>query len=125
MSASVIVIVKAAPVLTASLDETMCVAGARLTGDGAEWIRLHPVPFRDLATDARFAKYQEIEVELIRPKTDRRPESWTPLAGSIRLGRQLSTEGAWADRRDLVSKLYEANQRSSRGGSGTATGAEG
>ena len=42
MNVTVIVIVQAAPVLTASLDETMCVAGARLTGDGVEWIRLHP-----------------------------------------------------------------------------------
>jgi len=109
MSATVTVIVKAAPVLTASLDETMCVAGARLTDDGVEWIRLHPVPFRDLATEARFAKYQEMEAELIRPRTDRRPESWRPLPGSIRLGRRLGTERAWADRRDLVSRLYQAD----------------
>ena len=125
MSATVVVMVKAAPVLTRSLDETMCVAGARIAGDGAEWIRLHPVPFRDLATDARFAKYQEMEVELIRPKTDRRPESWTPVPGSIRLGRQLSPEGAWADRRDLVSKLYQADMcdlvDANRSGSGPGT----
>jgi len=125
MSATVTVIVKAAPVLTASLDETMCVAGARLTDDGVEWIRLHPVPFRDLATDARFAKYQEMEAELIRPRTDRRPESWRPLPGSIRLGRRLGTERAWADRRDLVSRLYQADMcdlvDANRTGSGPGT----
>ena len=52
-----IVLVKAAPVMTRALDETMCVAGARLDTTVPEWVRLHPVPFRDLADDSRFAKY--------------------------------------------------------------------
>ena len=125
VSATVVVLVKAAPVLTRNLDETMCVAGARLDGDWAEWIRLHPVPFRDLVTEARFAKYQEMEVDLLRPKTDRRPETWTPVAGSIRLGARLGTERSWAERRDLVSKLYHADMcdlvEVNRGGSGKGT----
>ncbi len=44
----VIVLVKAAPVLTQHLDETMCVAGVRIDGGPPQWVRLHPVPFRDL-----------------------------------------------------------------------------
>jgi hypothetical protein len=123
--ATVVVLVKAAPVLTSNLDETMCVAGARIDGNQPEWIRLHPVPFRDLATDARFTKYQEIEVDLIRPKADRRPESWTPISGSIDLGSKLGTEGAWADRRTLVSQLREADMcdlvEANRSGSGPKT----
>ncbi len=123
--ATVVVLVKAAPVLTSNLDETMCVAGARIDGDAAEWIRLHPVPFRDLATEARFAKYQEVEVDLIRPKSDRRPESWTPIHGSISVGSRLGTERAWADRRALVSQLHEADMcdlvEANRSGSGPGT----
>lgn len=123
--ATVIVLVKAAPVLTSNLDETMCVAGARVDGEKPEWIRLHPVPFRDLATEARFAKYQEVEVDLIRSKTDRRPESWTPISGSINVGSKLGTEGAWADRRALVSQLREADMcdlvEANRSGSGPGT----
>jgi hypothetical protein len=123
--ANVLILVKAAPVLTSNLDETMCVAGARIDGDRPEWIRLHPVPFRDLATQARFAKYQEVEVDLIRPKADRRPESWTPISGSISLGSKLGTEGAWADRRMLVSQLGEADMcdlvEANRSGSGPGT----
>ncbi len=123
--ATVLVLVKAAPVLTSELDETMCVAGARVDGDQPEWIRLHPVPFRDLATEARFAKYQEVAVDLVRPKTDRRPESWTPISGSISLGERYGSEGAWADRRSLVSQLYEADMcdlvAANRSGSGPGT----
>lgn len=125
MRAKVLVLVKAAPVLTSNLDETMCVAGARLDTDQPEWIRLHPVPFRDLATEARFAKYQEVGVELVRPKVDRRPESWTPISGSIGIGERYGTERAWADRRTLVSQLYEADMcdlvEANRGGSGPGT----
>ncbi len=123
--ATVVVLVKAAPVLTSSLDETMCVAGARVDGGRAEWIRLHPVPFRDLASDARFAKYQEVEVDLKRPMADRRPESWMPISGSIIVGSHLGTQGAWADRRALVARLRHADMcdlvEANRTGSGPET----
>ena len=79
------ILVKAAPVLTSELQESMCVAAMRL-GSQPEWIRLHPVPFRDLADDTKFRKYQEVTVQAIRPHSDRRPESWTPIEGSIQLG---------------------------------------
>lgn len=125
MRARVVVLVKAAPVLTSNLDETMCVAGARVDGDHPEWIRIHPVPFRDLATDARFAKYQEVEVDLVRPKADRRPESWTPISGSISLGQRYGTECAWADRRTVVDRVYGNDMcdlvEANRSGSGPGT----
>lgn len=59
------ILVKAAPVLTSNFDETMCVAAMSLD-DTPQWIRLHPVPFRDLADDSKFRKYQEITVRAIR-----------------------------------------------------------
>lgn len=121
----VVVLVKAAPVLTQHLDETMCVAGARVDGDQAAWIRLHPVPFRDLGEESRFAKYQEIEVSVIRPRSDRRPESWTPVHGSMALGSRLGTDRNWADRRELVSSLLHADMcdlvEANRTGSGLGT----
>lgn len=100
--AEVLVLVKAAPVLTASLEETMCVAGIRLDGQTAEWIRLHPVPFRDLADSAKFAKYQKLTVDVVRGRTDRRPETWVPLRDSIVLGERVGPERSWARRRELV-----------------------
>lgn len=104
---SLIVLVKAAPVLTRELDETMCVAGVRIRESGAEWIRLHPVPFRDLDDDSRFAKYQTVEVDVIRPKADRRPESWSPIHGSIAVGETIDTSSAWGRRRHLIDQLPE------------------
>jgi len=70
------------------------------------WIRLHPVPFRDLGEDSKFRKYQEISVTAFR-SNDRRPESWTPLEGSITLGSRIGTEHGWSTRRDRVASLGE------------------
>lgn len=103
---SVMVLVKAAPVLTSQLQETMCVAAMTLESQPA-WIRLHPVPFRDLADDSRFQKYQEITIRAIRPTSDRRPESWKPIEGSIRLGQTIGTDHAWSTRRQRVAALGE------------------
>lgn len=100
------ILVKAAPVLTSELNENMCVAAMRL-GSDPEWIRLHPIPFRDLEDDSKFKKYQEIKVQVIKPRTDRRPESWTPIEGTIRLGQRIGTDKDWATRRARVASLQE------------------
>lgn len=120
-----IVLVKAAPVLTRALDETMCVAGARLDTSQPEWIRLHPVPFRDLADESKFAKYQVVTVGVRRPKTDRRPESWSPLHGTIVPAETLGTGNGWAQRRRIVDRLPEVNMcdlvEANQGGSRSGT----
>ena len=99
----VVVLVKAAPVLTSQLEETMCVAGARIDTGEPQWIRLHPVPFRDLDDDSKFAKYQAVSVAVHRPRSDRRPESWSPVYGSIAPAESIGTDNRWAHRRQLVS----------------------
>lgn len=103
----VLVLVKAAPVMTDDLDETMCVAGVRIDGNRRDWIRLHPVPFRDLADTSKFAKYQVVEVDVIPHRTDRRPETWTPVHGSIRPGAVVSADRQWAARRPFIDALED------------------
>ena len=103
----VLILVKAAPVLTRQLDEIMCVAGIRLDTDPVEWIRLHPVPFRDLSDDSKFKKYEVVTVEVNRSRTDRRPETWSPVHGSIVRREALGTDAGWAQRVALVERLPE------------------
>jgi hypothetical protein len=121
----VVVLVKAAPVLTRDLTETMCVAGVRVDSGHHEWARLHPVPFRDLDDEAKFAKYQAVSVTVRHPRTDRRPESWAPLHGSILPAETIGTEHGWARRRQLVERLGEATMcdliKVNQTGSGTGT----
>lgn len=115
------VLVKAAPVLTSDLDESMCVAAMTLDDD-PRWIRLHPVPFRDLDDESKFKKYQEINVRAIRPSSDRRPESWSPIEGSIEPGQVIGSEHGWSARRDLIARLGERTMceliAENKGGSG-------
>ena len=105
---SLMTLVKAAPMPTGKLQESMCVAAMDLDPE-PKWIRLFPVPFRDLADDSKFRKYQEITVQAIRPSNDRRPESWTPIEGSIETGRALGTELDWSARRERIASLGEWN----------------
>lgn len=105
---SLMIVVKAAPVPTAELKESMCVAGIGI-GPEPRWIRLFPIPFRDLADDSKFRKYEEVTLLATRPKNDRRPESWVPIEGSIRTGRFLGTEQGWSARRERIASLGEWN----------------
>jgi len=121
----IVVLVKAAPVMTSQLEETMCVAGARTDSDGPQWIRLHPVPFRDLDDDSKFVKYQEVSVGVRRPRSDRRPESWRPIYGTIVPGASMGTDNGWAQRRQLIRRLGETTMcdlvEANRSGSGPDT----
>ena len=105
---SLMIAVKAAPVPTAQLQESMCVAGISL-GSEPRWIRLFPIPFRDLADDSKFRKYEEVTLQATRPSNDRRPESWMPILGSIRTGRFLGTEHGWSERRERIASVGEWN----------------
>ena len=98
------ILVKAAPVLTSRLEDSMCVAAISLDG-GPRWVRLHPVPFRDLADESKFRKYQEVTVDAIRPRSDRRPESWMPLEGSIQPGAMIGTDHGWSTRKERLEAL--------------------
>lgn len=101
------ILVKASPVLTSHLEESVCVAGIRTDTSPYRWVRLHPVPFRDLLDDQRFMKYQRLSVDVLPPVHDRRPESCRPIDGTISLGETLTPSHGWASRRALVAHLGE------------------
>ncbi|WP_419842284.1 hypothetical protein [Candidatus Poriferisodalis sp.] len=107
---NVMIMVKAAPVVTPAQGESICVAAMSLDGhDGkSQWIRLYPVPFRDLADNSKFRKFQEVKLQAVRPRNDRRPESWKPIEGSFQPGRVIGTEANWSERRSRVAQLGEA-----------------
>jgi hypothetical protein len=55
--------------------------------------------------DKRFAKYQWIDVSVVRAKQDPRPESYTPDIDSIQIGESVSRARNWEARRELVRPL--------------------
>ncbi len=98
-----VVTVKAYPAVGVRTGEAVCVAGVTAVGD-PEWVRLFPVPFRDLPEDMQFKKWQRVRVAVHRPANDPRPESWSPIVSSFEVAGAL-TAGDWAERRRLVDGL--------------------
>jgi hypothetical protein len=81
--------------------EASCTAG--ITEDG-KWIRLFPVPFRLMAADNRFSKWQWITTDLVKA-SDPRPESYKLNSDTIRAEERLGTQDAWRARKDIMRPL--------------------
>lgn len=56
----VLITVKAYPNPSTKYGETVCCAGIDI--DTGKWIRLYPIPFRDLDSAKQFSKYTIIEI---------------------------------------------------------------
>ncbi|MBU49064.1 MAG: hypothetical protein CL920_10245 [Deltaproteobacteria bacterium] len=103
MEKEVLIVVKAYPNPSRSLIEASCVVG--ISRDG-QFIRLYPIPFRQLEFQERFRKYQWIKLQVETPRTDRRPESFRPQLNTMKvLGKPLSTHRNWKPRRDVIMPL--------------------
>lgn len=97
---TILITVKAYPNPSKKYGETVCVAG--IDTDKREWIRLYPIPFRDLDEDKKFKKYSIIKVKVHKPKDDKRPESYKIDAGSINVLGYLDTKNKWDRRKRIV-----------------------
>ena len=103
---NVVVTVKAYPAASVKYGESVCVAGIRTDTDTTEWVRLYPVEYRDLPIDKRFAKYEEIALD-VSDSSDKRPESLRPDTSTIEVLRKISTgrDRKWTERRSIVEPL--------------------
>lgn len=102
-----LVTVKAYPAVGKKHGEAVCVAGIDV--DSPRWVRLYPVPFRDLPNPNRFKKYETIELQARKAATDQRPESYTPNTGSIMVVRKSLPAGKARERRAYVEPLASAS----------------
>jgi hypothetical protein len=101
-TARVLVTVKATPQPSAKYGDTVCVAGIRMDGGRAEWIRLYPVPFRWLEHGSQFQKYDIVDFQVRRRTIDSRPESYVPDRDSIRVVDHLDD---WRARQPVFDRL--------------------
>lgn len=90
--------VKAYPTISKKHREASCRAGFTAAGN---WIRLYPVPFRDLADEQKFPKYSWIEAR-IKKSNDFRQESHSVDRDSIRILDHIPTDNGWSQRNALV-----------------------
>lgn len=102
----VLITVKTYPSISSKYDELVCTAG--FTEDG-KWIRIYPVPFRKKAYDQQYRKYEWIELDLVKNKSDFRPESFRPYSidSKIKILDRIDTSRNWEKRKEIVlSKVY-------------------
>jgi len=98
----VLITVKASPQPSKKYGDTVCVAGIRVDGGRAEWIRLYPLAFRWMGIEQRFKKFDLIEVDVRRELSDTRPESYRPDTDTIAVIKHLDD---WKDRQPIMSKV--------------------
>ncbi|WP_375504847.1 hypothetical protein [uncultured Jatrophihabitans sp.] len=99
-----LITVKAAPNPSSTYGETVCVAGISTDLADPGWVRLYPINFRELGSDAQFQKYDLIEVDGTPAVGDPRSESWRPIMTTMTRSVHLPP---WAKRRPLVDPYIE------------------
>ena len=96
----VLVTVKAYPNPSKQYGETVCCAGIDL--ETSQWIRLYPIPFRDLDISKKFKKYSIIEARCSKSPKDHRVESYKVDTDSIKILEWLDTKKKWQRRKKIV-----------------------
>lgn len=102
----VLITVKTYPTISSKYDELVCTAGFREDGT---WVRIYPVPFRKKAYTEQYKKYDWIELDLVKNKSDFRPESYRPstLDTEINVVGHIDTQKNWLKRKKVcLGKIY-------------------
>ncbi|MCE0523916.1 MAG: hypothetical protein LV480_13490 [Methylacidiphilales bacterium] len=97
-----LVTVKAYPSPSTKYEETVCCAGI---AEDKSWLRLYPVPYRDLPGQRQFQKYDLVEVvaERREPHKDDRPESWRPRLDTMKIIGHIQPARNWRERLAWIS----------------------
>lgn len=92
----ILIIVKVYPTPSNKYGETVCTAG--ITKD-EKWIRLYPVPYRDLLKEQQYEKFQWIKVD-VTPSNEmlRRPESFKVNPATIEVLNKIPAGSHWSER---------------------------
>jgi len=105
----ILVTVKTYPTLSRKYGETVCTAGVR---DDGSWVRIYPVPFRRLEEGQQYHKFDWIECELVKSRTDPRPETRRPVdVTQVQVVGHMGTQDNWRERRNLLLKKAAVHTR--------------
>jgi hypothetical protein len=96
----ILITVKAYPNPSRKYGETVCCAGIDI--DTLQWVRLYPIPYRDLDKSQKFRKYTVIKVRCWKAEDDHRLESYKINSDSIETLDWLDTKRKWAARKKIV-----------------------
>lgn len=86
--------------------ESSCTAGIC----EGKWIRLFPMPYRQLKPNQKFSKYQCVEMRVQKARNDPRVESYNPDPESIKpIPGVLPTDSQWKARKKLIFPLKSSS----------------
>lgn len=104
----VLITVKTYPTISGKYDELVCTAG--FLEDGT-MVRIYPIPFRKKSYEEQYKKYDWIELDLVKNKSDFRPESFRPYSfeSEIKIIGHLDTKNNWFERKNIVLKKVYTN----------------
>jgi len=104
----VLIAAKTYPTISGKYDELVCTAGFREDGS---WIRIYPIPFRKKSYNEQYSKYDWIEIDLVKNKSDFRPESYRPYSydSEIKIVGKLDTKNYWAERKKFALNNVHTN----------------
>ena len=105
----VLITVKTYPTLSRKHGETVCTAGIRPDGS---WVRIYPVPFRRLEQEEQYRKFDWIEADLIKSRSDPRPETRHPadIHQLVPVG-HIDTNDDWRERRRWLLETAKVHTR--------------
>jgi len=99
----VLITVRTYPTPSRQQIEVSCTAGI---DENNNWIRLYPIPYRFLANDKRFSKYQYIEALVQKATSDTRPESYKVNPESIKIvSPPIPIANQWKARKEIIYPL--------------------
>jgi hypothetical protein len=97
-----LIVVRTYPTPAKKGAEVSCTAAIT---DKGEWLRLFPVPWRYLAAEEQFRRYQWVEL-VVEKASDVRPESYKLTQSGIKIvSEPLSTDNGWLLRREIIEPL--------------------
>lgn len=104
----VLIAAKTYPTISGKYDELVCTAG--FLEDGS-WIRIYPIPFRKKSYNEQYSKYDWIEIDVVKNKSDFRPESYRPYSydTEIKIVSRLDTKNFWAERKKIALNNVHTN----------------
>lgn len=104
----VLITVKTYPTLSRKYGETVCTAGVREDGS---WVRIYPVPFRRLGEKEQYSKFDWLECDLIKSRSDPRPETRHTNLKQLHPVGHLDTKQNWHERRRLLLRTAKVHTR--------------
>jgi hypothetical protein len=104
----ILIAVKTYPTLSTKYEESVCTAGFTENG---KFIRIYPITFRKLPYESQYKKYEWIDIDIQKNKSDFRPESFQPtsLDTKIRVISKVDTKSNWYERKKIILKKVYTN----------------